>query len=228
MRPRRTPTRPTTARATACGSRAATSRSRWPCSTCSASPPRTLPLLWRSRERMADAARGYRDGLRGPCGAAQAAAREDLVADDAGRAAPGHLAASLLARVDGPCPRPDARRRSRERVHLRAPRLRAPQDRPAAAAGRTCASCGAGASSPFEMARTNLRAQHFNTAFGQLWLVLNPLLLACVYFLLVDILRRGSRAAELLRAPAGGAVRLLLRLGRRSARRSSRSRAAGG
>jgi GT2 family glycosyltransferase len=29
---------------------------------------RTLPLLWRSRERMAEAARGYRDGLRGPCG----------------------------------------------------------------------------------------------------------------------------------------------------------------
>ena len=29
---------------------------------------RTLPLLARSRERMADAARGYRDGLRGECG----------------------------------------------------------------------------------------------------------------------------------------------------------------
>ena len=29
----------------------------------------------------------------------------------------------------------------------------------------------------FELARTNLRAQHFNTALGQLWLVLNPLLL---------------------------------------------------
>ena len=44
-----------------------------------------------------------------------------------------------------------------------------------------------------EMARTNLRTQHFNTAFGQLWLVLNPLLLAAVYFVLVDILRSGSR-----------------------------------
>jgi teichoic acid transport system permease protein len=44
-----------------------------------------------------------------------------------------------------------------------------------------------------EMARTNLRAQHFNTVFGQLWLVLNPLLLAGVYFVLVDILRSGSR-----------------------------------
>ena len=46
-----------------------------------------------------------------------------------------------------------------------------------------------------ELARTKLRAQHFNTAFGQLWLVLNPLLLAGVYFILVDILR-GGRADE--------------------------------
>jgi len=47
----------------------------------------------------------------------------------------------------------------------------------------------------FEMSRTTLRAQHFDTAFGQLWLVLNPLLLTCVYFLLVDILRGGGRGA---------------------------------
>ncbi len=47
-----------------------------------------------------------------------------------------------------------------------------------------------------EMARTNLRAQHFNTAFGQLWLVINPVLLAAVYFVLVDILRSGSRGDE--------------------------------
>ncbi len=47
-----------------------------------------------------------------------------------------------------------------------------------------------------EMARTNLRAQHFNTVFGQLWLVINPLLLAGVYFVLVDILRSGSRGEE--------------------------------
>jgi len=43
-----------------------------------------------------------------------------------------------------------------------------------------------------ELSRTNLRAQHFNTVFGQLWLVLNPILFACVYFVLVDILRGGS------------------------------------
>ncbi len=47
-----------------------------------------------------------------------------------------------------------------------------------------------------EMSRTELRAQHFNTVFGQLWLVLNPLLLAFVYFLLVDILRSGARGAD--------------------------------
>jgi teichoic acid transport system permease protein len=44
----------------------------------------------------------------------------------------------------------------------------------------------------FELSRTKLRAQHFNTVFGQLWLVINPLLLACVYFVLVDILRGGK------------------------------------
>jgi teichoic acid transport system permease protein len=48
----------------------------------------------------------------------------------------------------------------------------------------------------FELSRTTLRAQHFNTAFGQLWLVLNPLLLGLVYFLLVDILRKGSGGEE--------------------------------
>jgi teichoic acid transport system permease protein len=43
-----------------------------------------------------------------------------------------------------------------------------------------------------ELARTKLRAEHFNTVFGQLWLVLNPLLLTGVYFVLVDILRGGA------------------------------------
>ncbi|MFN8204179.1 MAG: ABC transporter permease [Solirubrobacteraceae bacterium] len=43
----------------------------------------------------------------------------------------------------------------------------------------------------FELARTRLAAQHYGTAFGMAWLILNPLLLGVVYFLLVDILRRG-------------------------------------
>ena len=44
-----------------------------------------------------------------------------------------------------------------------------------------------------ELSRTNLRAQHVNTIFGVLWLVINPLLLAAIYFVLVDILQKGSR-----------------------------------
>src|SRR3954470_3780969 len=47
-----------------------------------------------------------------------------------------------------------------------------------------------------ELSRTQLRAQHFNTALGQFWLVLNPLLLTLVYFVLVDILRRGTRGPD--------------------------------
>ena len=45
----------------------------------------------------------------------------------------------------------------------------------------------------FELSRTKLQSQHFDTVFGQLWLVLNPMLLAMVYFVLVDILRHGHR-----------------------------------
>jgi teichoic acid transport system permease protein len=48
----------------------------------------------------------------------------------------------------------------------------------------------------FELSRANLRTQHFNTVFGQLWLILNPLLLACVYFVLVDILRANTGGIE--------------------------------
>src|SRR4051812_30908507 len=43
-----------------------------------------------------------------------------------------------------------------------------------------------------ELSRTKLQSQHFNTVFGKLWLVLNPLMLALVYFVLVDILRKGA------------------------------------
>src|SRR2546430_9482244 len=42
----------------------------------------------------------------------------------------------------------------------------------------------------FELSRTRLRAQHFDTTFGQLWLILNPLLLGAVYFLLTTILHK--------------------------------------
>jgi teichoic acid transport system permease protein len=40
-----------------------------------------------------------------------------------------------------------------------------------------------------EMSRATMRGQNTSTFFGQAWLVLNPLLLAAVYYLLVTILR---------------------------------------
>ncbi len=44
-----------------------------------------------------------------------------------------------------------------------------------------------------EMSNTNLRASNTNTFLGQAWLVLNPLLLAAVYFMLVMVISGGSR-----------------------------------
>jgi ABC-type polysaccharide/polyol phosphate export permease len=48
----------------------------------------------------------------------------------------------------------------------------------------------------FTLSRMKLRSQHFDTAFGQLWLVLNPLMLSLVYFVLVDILRHGRKQPD--------------------------------
>jgi ABC-type polysaccharide/polyol phosphate export permease len=50
----------------------------------------------------------------------------------------------------------------------------------------------------FQLARTNLRADNFNTTFGQLWLVLNPVFLGLIYFMLVTIIRNGGRGPEFL------------------------------
>ena len=47
-----------------------------------------------------------------------------------------------------------------------------------------------------ELSRSTMRAAHTNTFFGQVWLVLNPLLLALVYFILVDLLSGASRGAS--------------------------------
>ncbi|MDO5677567.1 MAG: ABC transporter permease [Propionibacteriaceae bacterium] len=44
-----------------------------------------------------------------------------------------------------------------------------------------------------EMSDTNIRAGNTNTFLGQAWLVLNPLLLAAVYYLLVMIIGGGAR-----------------------------------
>jgi ABC-type polysaccharide/polyol phosphate export permease len=43
-----------------------------------------------------------------------------------------------------------------------------------------------------EYSRSELREQHFDSLFGQLWLVLNPLLLSGVYFLLLIIIQGSS------------------------------------
>ena len=43
-----------------------------------------------------------------------------------------------------------------------------------------------------EYSRSELREQHFDSFFGQLWLVLNPLLLSAVYFLLIIIIQGSS------------------------------------
>lgn len=43
-----------------------------------------------------------------------------------------------------------------------------------------------------EYSRSELREQHFDSFFGQMWLVLNPLLLSAVYFLLIVIIRGSS------------------------------------
>jgi teichoic acid transport system permease protein len=50
----------------------------------------------------------------------------------------------------------------------------------------------------YELARANLRVQHYNTALGQLWLVVNPLLLGLIYFILVYIIGGGSRGITFL------------------------------
>ena len=73
----------------------------------------------------------------------------------------------------------------------------------------------------FELSRTTLRSQHYNTVFGKLWLVLNPLLLACVYFVLVDILRQSTGGIEFF-AHLMASLFATTSSRTRSARRSSR------
>lgn len=43
-----------------------------------------------------------------------------------------------------------------------------------------------------QLASSGLRAQHSNTVAGQLWLVINPLLLALTYFFLVMVVSKGA------------------------------------
>ena len=77
-----------------------------------------------------------------------------------------------------------------------------------------------------ELSRTKLRSQHFNTVFGQLWLVLNPVLLGLVYFILVDILRAGTRGAPFFAHLLAGIFAYYFVSG--SVREASRSVTSGG
>jgi teichoic acid transport system permease protein len=54
-----------------------------------------------------------------------------------------------------------------------------------------------------ELSRSNMRAANTRTFFGQVWLVLNPLLLAAVYYLFVNILAHRSGLDYLSHLVAG-------------------------
>lgn len=47
----------------------------------------------------------------------------------------------------------------------------------------------------FHMARSELKARHFDSLFGQVWTVLNPLLLASVYYLLLGVILQSDRGS---------------------------------
>jgi teichoic acid transport system permease protein len=55
-----------------------------------------------------------------------------------------------------------------------------------------------------ELGKTTMRADETQTFFGQLWLVLNPMLLASVYFLLVDVVSGGHKTGAYFVHLVGG------------------------
>lgn len=55
----------------------------------------------------------------------------------------------------------------------------------------------------FELARTNLKAQHYDTFLGQVWQVLNPFLLAMVYYFAWGIIAGGAGKAQESGSAAG-------------------------
>lgn len=54
-----------------------------------------------------------------------------------------------------------------------------------------------------EYSRSELRAQNFGSLFGQLWLVINPLLLALVYFLLIMVIGGNADGRRFAHLTAG-------------------------
>ena len=218
----------TTGRATGCGSRAGTCRCRSASLYVASSPLRRVAALRTGRARR-EALRGYRDGVREPCGTRRPLRARTLWRMTRAGRPPDHV--STLDRPPmstGATVRAEARTHARNDVGARQhARLRAvpvglPPVRP------YLREVWRRREFALELSRTKLRAQHFDTAFGQLWLVLNPLLLACVYFMLVDIIRGGSRRPGLLRPPGRRASSPTTSSPARSATARSRSSAAAG
>ena len=54
----------------------------------------------------------------------------------------------------------------------------------------------------WHLARTDLKAEHYDSAIGQVWVVLDPLLMAAVYFLLRTVVRPSGSAGERSAVPA--------------------------
>ncbi len=54
-----------------------------------------------------------------------------------------------------------------------------------------------------ELSDTNIRAGHTNTMLGQLWLIVNPLLLAAVYLLLIFVLSGSGKGADFPQITSG-------------------------
>jgi teichoic acid transport system permease protein len=48
----------------------------------------------------------------------------------------------------------------------------------------------------WHLARTELKARHFDTVLGQLWIILDPLLLAAVYYLLRSVVRPSGSGVD--------------------------------
>lgn len=46
----------------------------------------------------------------------------------------------------------------------------------------------------FELARSEIKAEHYATVFGQLWNLLHPILMAAVYYFLLTVIRGGDGA----------------------------------
>src|SRR5439155_14299860 len=48
----------------------------------------------------------------------------------------------------------------------------------------------------WHLARTDLKGEHYDSAIGQLWVILDPLLMAAVYFLLRTVVRPAGSGAN--------------------------------